>query len=430
LLILVPKGSAASVIDLERGVHPDFELLVVYCDTLPEFSLYYDRVRGECRLELVDGECSGEVRRKAASFRPGVTLQSVGADPSVGTITLMVKGTVYLREYLVSGPPALLLDISEAEDAPGRLPFELGRDEYLRRGGDAERAGQLDLALRYIEWVQRSGPQEPFLEHRAGVIYHRLGRWEAALEAFARTAELPEFAADAHARRTMILLAAGDTSAACRVWTGYFHRVHPGEVYYGAGASLSKSTVPSHRLKRPSERWSVPIPSMVKAGGGTNMYLGWGLLVVGLLALIGLLVDPWRGTALTAKPYPAHRVASDDDFRHGFSTGPPLTLRGLRPSGSVGEDRSYAARAEPTRVSSRVADLYRGEAVHGGRPTSGTRLRGEGDRRIPTDLIRQKARAGAGELEIARELGVGRDEVSMVLNLARLAGGGRVGQGS
>ena len=426
LLVPAPGGSAATIIDIQRGVHPGFELLVVYCDTIPEFSLYYDRVRGECRLDLAGGEYSDSVVREAASFRPGVTLQSVKADSFSGTITLTVMGTVYLREYLVNGPPALLLDISRAEETSGRLPFELDSDDYLQRGGKAEREGRLELAARYIERVQQCGVNEPFLEHRAGVIYHRLGRWEAALELFARTAELPEFAADANARRSMIFLTLGDTSAAGRAWTDYFHRIEPGEIYSEVGPLPSRAVGLPRRSGRSGGRPSVSFPPVIKAGDDTNMYLGWGLLFVGLLALIGLLIDPWRRAALAAGAYRGERSWSDEELRPHFAPEPRSRFRVDRPA--VYETRSPTAGVGPPHISPRMAELYRSGKPGGLRPTPASTRQGAGERRIPTDVIIQKAQAGTGELEIARQLGLGRDEVSMVLNLARLAGRGAGGR--
>lgn len=442
------SGSSYQIIDVQRGVHKDFELLVIYSDTLSEYSLHYDRVRGECRIELTGGRISSEVVQRSSAMKPGVTITSVTVDPAWRSLILTFKGEVYLREYIVGGPPALMLDISRTDGEYSLLPFELDREDYLKLGGEAERNGNLDLALRYVNRVRKTDPADYQLTHRAGIIEHSLGLWEAALETFTVTKNLSNLAADAHARKAMIYLAQGDTSASGEEWSSYFHKQDTEQsVTRPSKSSTPDGTAKIHR----------GFPRVVKAGGGSYILFGWGLLALGLLGLGGLLLGSGRRSG--AITYPGHKTESDrlgytsryssppdnrtQTFSSVFERSTPVDRFTPQLEDRIGYINSARTQIERVdskpklqqrlstaavtrRISSKVAGSYRSTTIDGSGDVNGRRKlvkdrkRSENIRQIPTDLIIEKAKSGTDQMQIARELNLGRDEVSMVINLAKL----------
>jgi hypothetical protein len=410
-------SSGANLLELSRGVHPDFELLVIYCDTLPQFRLFYDRVAGELRLETDESGLGERFLRSVARFPPGTTVSRLEADRETGELFIGLQGLTFIRQYLVNGPPALLIDVSRAQRSPDLMPFELGRNDYLLRGGIEERKGRLDIAAQYLDRAQEIGPYDAVLDHRAGIIQHRLGRYDLALETFGRTAQSPDLAADARARRAMIYLLRGDTAASGSEWTGYFHPAAEarGDSALTAEAPAGEKSTPEKTGKRrPGE--------FIKAETGVNMLVGWGLLLVGVAALMGLLLGSNRPGPLRM----GWQMAAGDYADDGEPPGYPAKGRGFsRGAASDREDDSTEyRRPRPDRptVSRRMQAAVRPSAAaadDAGLMLDADRL--AGGRHIPRDQILRRSQMGVDELQIARELGMGQDEVSMVINLARLA---------
>lgn len=380
------SASAAVLTGVNRGIHPGFELLVVSCDQSPRFRLAYDRVAGEVLVQGDFTSVSEHARRALVDLKPGVVSRGAEWDAEAGQVVLKTRGAVFIREYVVSGPDALLLDLSPAPDTAATLPFEMSRDEYLLKGGIAERRGDLELALRYLETVRRRGDADPALVHRAGVLQHQLGRWEAALETFAHTAAVPELAADAHARRAMIYLDRGDTAAAGRTWAEYFHR--------GTEVALSPIEKPPAAETAPPVQPAAAdagtrYSTMVDSQMGVQTFMGWGLLAAGAAGLVMLLM----------RRSPAYPMELASVGETGDAEPPPpkytFTLPDFPAPPSPPSRRRAAEPPPPPKPA-----------------PSG---------RIPAQRVLELARAGANEAVIARELNLSRDEVAMVLNLARLA---------
>jgi len=405
---------ASSLIDLQRGIHGDFELIVFYADTMPEFRLYYDRVLGEVRLESSARRMSERVARQLAAFTAGITVQSVEFDRETGALYFKVRGTVYLRQYLVNGPPALLLDFSRGSDAAAQLPYELGRNEYLLMGGIEEREGRFDNALRYLDRAQKNSPGDLLVEHRAGIIRQRLGRYDEALANFTVTGRNPEFAADAHARRAMILLLRGDTTQSGDAWSEYFRQPTAGFVSADTGKGTTTVKTGTELAEHKGEGGKeVPI----NAGTGSNMLIGWALLVVGAAALAGLMISP-AGAGFSLAGLGGNGRAHVD-----YEPEPPPPRR-------VERDRPIARRfsrieePEPPAPMPYTSDVAVAEplmtATSRRQSTAQMTAPSEPPRHIPTEYILSRAQAGASELEIAREFSMGRDEVAMILNLAQM----------
>jgi hypothetical protein len=349
LLLLASASQAVQITGVQRGVQRGFELVIVHCDSLPDFRLDYDQIKGEFQLQLKSGRIRPQVAAALDHFLSGETISSARVDRKRSLITFRVKKSIFLREYLVTAPPALILDFSPGSDTSRRLPFELDREGYLKLGGHAEKQGRLDLALQYVDHVREWGESDPGLVHRAGVIEQRLGKWNLALEAFAKSSADPELAADAHARRTMIFMAQGDTLASGREWAGYFHRqpatnapdtsqlaVAPKDT---VGTANSIAMVESHPTvaQRSFQKKRFPLQLVAEAGGGdsTNyLYYGWGLLIVGLITLVGL----WAGSSKVRKladseahiyrPFEPARPQSEMEFLKEFKP----VLPDLRPT--------------------------------------------------------------------------------------------------
>jgi len=450
LLLVAVAVQAASITTVQRGVHDGFELVILNCDTLPDFSLEYDQVQGNFRLVLKHGRISANALKSLTSFRARETITNVTVDRKAGTITFHAKGPVYLREHLVSGPPALILDFSHELGHDGRYPFELDREEYLKRGGRAERDGKLKLALGYVEHVRSWSDDDANLIHRAGVIEHRLGQWDVALETFAKTAADPSLAADAHARRTMIFMAKGDTVASGEEWAGYFHKKAktiepdplPDSVAAMQVAAAARAVQPAETsLEQIRKR----LPEVLQAGGGdsaTYLYYGWGMLLVGLVTLIGLWAGSSKSRHLAAteaevySPMAPPEAQSEYEFLRAIkakeaNSYPQARSRSSQPPASVVQPKPVILSDPPVEtasplslepltregISSRVVSAYQ-EAPRGKIPAS-TLPPVPG--KIPIQQIIQLADEGLRQAEIAHQLSIGRDEVAMVINLARMS---------
>lgn len=466
ILSLTPVANALQVNGVQRGVHEGFELIIITCDSISHFEMEYDQVLGECRVSLKGGRIPAGIALAMERWRPRETISGAEAVPRRGMLIFKTRGTVYLRDYQVSGPPALILDFSRDPDTTGALPFECDKQRYLALGGRAEREGRLELALRYVQRVRKQGGSEFALTHRSGVIEQRLGRWDLALESFAKTAQMAEFAADAHARRTMIFMAQGDTLASGQEWAGYFHR----------GTSepdidtTKTSTPPAEVVAKPvkSEPTHTAAHSLdfltsgvIQAGGGDGasyLYYGWGLLVVGMLTLVGLWAGSTRSRKLAAEeavryqPFQPERPKSEFEFLRSFepSTSHRQSYAQVQPSRQETSTRSrYSDPISPLPIAAPAEHIERLENSASTTPALVVEVPSkivtayhESDRapteplppqlqhipRVPADRIVELAAQGLNEGEIAGRLEVGRDEVKMVLNLARASRSGREGR--
>lgn len=440
--VLIPSAAGSTeVIDLQRGIHRGFELFVLYCDSLPEFRMFYDRVEKNCRLEISRGIFSARLAQAARSLKRGRTVESIELSGDSSTLVFRFIREVHLRAYIVNGPPALMLDVGVTKDNRGFLPFELGKDEYLELGGFAERDGRLDIALAYLEHVKVVGGDEPLLTHRAGIIQHRMGRWEAALESFTRTSGLDEFAADAHAHQAMIYLAIGDTASSGEAWSSYFHR----DPLSNEPVSPADETVVAVEEPAPqpvTNKWGKNAGSIIEAGEGSYLYLGWISLIAGAFFLVRLLIASSRDSGrvipthsndnngyedipVKKRPVSGSARSARRAVQHGLAAPFPRpdTAASVKPeSYSTLIDAASSLSDFPPKISTRVVGSYgnisRKATAEG--PVKPPRRRGPAS--TPVDMILSKANDGENELEIARSLSIGRDEVAMVLNLARLAG--------
>ncbi len=418
-LILAPGvSSGIEVIDYQRGIHADFELHVVYCDTLPEFRLEYDRVRSECRLEIIGAEISGKAEQQVARYCRAITVNSIQPDNDACSILYDLTGTTFLRAYIVSGPPALIIDFSEASDMPGRFPFELDKNGYLQQSALAENSGKLELALEYIDWIEKAGPADPVVVHRAGIIQHKLSRWETALETFGKSLNQPDLVADARAHRAMIYLTIGDTTSSGVEWSSYFHKTSP-ELPDEKAISQPKII----KTDQVSSRKKSPLPfSILHAGDGNSIYLGGAIFVIGILVLIRLLTGN-----RTYSQVPFHYYNSN--VKNNFSSESSRKPTGFSPYSRLGRSEPSRTAIRDTRlqtiipqVSTMVVDSYRTESSVQPPEANSPKIERKAGRGVPVDLIIEKSKGGADELEIARSVGISRDEVAMVLNLSRLAG--------
>lgn len=426
LISVAGLATATEVVDLQRGIHDGFELLVIYCDSLPKFSLSYDRVQGQCRLDIPNGTISEDLLLNTASFPSGETIQSIDLDTTDGTILLRLNLTVYLRAYVVGGPPALLLDVSRIEQTNALLPFEYDASGYLQLSGEAERSGKMELALRYLHHIDALGVADQAILHHAGVIQHSLGRWETALETFNRSLDYPELAADARARRAMIYLAMGDTLASGNEWSSHFHKQTP-QIEVSAVPTLpvvqqtyTEKTTSSKEQQRKDNN---PLPfNIIQAGDGNYIYFGWALVAIGVMFLLRLLL--WNRNRVDG-----YQLSVNDDRWLSADEDPIPASRypAFRPRHEISRPTSRQPREDKTgttipRISPSVARSYSREPDASPKPTPAVDNSAGRGKKMPVNLILEKARSGAGELEIAQEIGIGRDEVAMVINLARLAG--------
>jgi len=441
LLALLPTtASATTVTRVDRAIHEGFELLIIHCDSLPEFSLEYDRVAGVAELRVQRGKISKRASQTLLKMGNGLTIRGATVDLAKGLIRFRTPKPVVIREYLISGPSALILDFGVSEDVAAPLPFELDREGYLKKGGIAEKGGRLEMALGYVDHVRGWEGSDLSLTHRAGVIEQRLGRWDQALETLAESAQIAEFAADAHARRTMIFLAKGDTASMGEEWAGYFHaekkkpKIEPVELPVDsvrvAQIETTKPTTPATEQKK-----GLKLPKILSAGGGDSLdylYYGWGFLAVGFLSLIGLLLSA-RKNALPKNSYPEVDISVPfsqhirdrvEQPAHNQSTvaEAPATTYSPKPVINL-PDESYRSTSGTSRP---IFQQYEAQAKPANdstiwatppKPRSAQSHRD----RVPVDDIVALAEKGVSESEIANQLLVGRDEVAMVLNLVRLA---------
>ncbi|MFH0765693.1 MAG: hypothetical protein V2A61_04660, partial [Calditrichota bacterium] len=441
LFILAPTAGGAEITDLQRGLHPDFELFVLYCDTLPQVSVAYDRVQNMVTVNLTDIRLSPQASDEISRIQAGITLESLYYQ-SPGKLCFQVRGTVAVTTYLVSGPPAVLLDLCHREMTGGALPYELDRDAYLSQGGRAERRGELELALKYVDRVRETDGDEPALTHRAGVIQQRLGRWESALESLGKTGEIPEFAADAHARRSMIYLTMGDTLASGQEWASYFHRDRTADFAIPVKTtSFTAHRPPSNsEPNRPSYNFKPRFLPVIEAGDGNYFYLGGGLFVVGVIALISVLTGGGRGRQYESeyRDYPydlpsPRRVRSRPLLSSPVSPpGTPYPPTSKAETSVAPPPKTPLANDTFRGISSRVVQSYVQPLPGSSRPdTAPTRSASTSTSSLPpspadshrilVNRIVSQARSGLSDPEIARQMGISRDEVRMILNLARLA---------
>ena len=427
LIFVLPANlPAASVIDVQIGSHKGYDLVVVYCDTLAEFSLTFDRVSGECKLQLLKGRISESAANKLTRLPASEILKSVSVNRQSAEIMFHVNKAVYIREYLVNGPPALLLDLSLTKKTEGWLPFELDHDSYMQKSAIAEKDGKLRLALDYVEALSSFSGSEPLMQHRAGIIRQKLGLWNEALADFIETEKLSELAADAHARQTMIYLAKGDTLESGRAWAGYFHQNPENIIAYSReeksdGESSFYSSRRTERF-RPFKK----IPRIIKAGGGKTMILGWGTLLVGLIALIGLLF----GGGKSAVPRFAYSPSGYDEGKSNkteYKFDFPEIKR-VKSAAALGQNlRRYSTGSLMTSHPENSAITTQRPAAFTDQTSSRSPVKQRPEikpAKIPTELIIESAQSGASETDIARKFNMGRDEVAMIISLARFARGG------
>lgn len=437
MLCLTPTAFPATVVRVDRAIHDGFELLIIHSDSMPDFSLEYNRVAGVAELKLNRGIINRRAANTLTRMVAGLTIRGATVDAAKGIIRFRTPHPVHIREYLVSGPPALILDFSLVDSGENRLPFELDREKYLKLGSAAEHSGRLEQALDYVEHVRKWEDSDIALTHKAGVIEQRLGRWDRALETLAESAQIAEFAADAHARRTMIFLAKGDTVSMGNEWAGYFHRdskkSQPAVVEPVVDTMTLVQQDEPGTPQNPPKKNLLKFPIVLSAGGGNSidyLYYGWGFLIVGFISLIGLLLGA-RKSAFPKGYYGSVDVkippGKDDDshMRSGMSERDlqsiPRSREYPEPLSSITPNRTTinlpVEQLSPPRINA--------EPLKSTPPPPRTNYRSESAStakgRVPVDEIIALAENGIKTDEIAYKLMVGRDEVAMVLNLARLA---------
>lgn len=431
-------ATASQVIKIDRGVHSDFEIFVFHCDSAGEFRLEYDRVAREVTVELEDGKIARSAAVEIARLQPGSAFSAGRVEPNYGRIALKVQGAVFVREYYIGEPAALILDLSRAADAAAALPFELDRGDYLRRGGQAERSGRLELALAYVNRVQAADPSDIALTHRSGVIEQRLGRWDQALETFARTALMAEFADDAYARRTLIYFAKGDADAAVNEWSAHFHRIKPAVMPQTAPEIVQTSTPPANpnasgEIAEPQMARFV-LPKLLDLNEKGYRYLGLGLLIVGLTALIATLLSGRQGAEEYLFAYPAPEVEYNAKFTSRTAkTEPASTLntyfdRILRP---VNIEKTPVPPVQTENHQPVAAAYSQSYAYSAYRKINGlgapaklaepVKIKTHTSPRVQLDRILALRAENYSESEIAGRLGLSRDVVAMALSLAQTA---------
>ncbi len=445
MLLIVPQmANAATVTRVDRAIHDGFELLILHCDSLPEFSLEYNRVAGIAELRLKRGKIGRKAAQTLLSFRSGATIRGATVDQARGVISFRTPTPVHLREYMITGPSALILDFGTAEQVNEPLPFELDREGYLKLGSKAEKSGQLEMALGYVEHVRGWEGTDLSLTHRAGVIEQRLGRWDQALETLGESAQIAEFAADAHARRTMIFLAKGDTASMGEEWAGYFHNkgkkkpVEPEPTPELIDTTAIVAEPPPVQVEEHAHKLPLKLPKILSAGGGDSLdylYYGWGFLAVGFLSLIGLLLSAKKNSlnpenfrtidisvperhderprteAIVFTPAEPKPVPRSEDLRHSAESF-QSAIAHVEPLPRL---RTLAERQPPRH------DLHPNDPMSGLYPKPKPNVPHQHQDRVPVDEIVTLAEGGMSESEIAHKLSVGRDEVAMVKNLARLS---------
>ena len=151
------------------------------------------------------------------------------------------------------------------------------------------------------------------------------------------------------------------------------------------------------------------------------MYVGLACLIVGIVTLIGIFV------AVSNRPsvVPGYLSA---ELR--FNNGIPLPDHRIErqypggrrfPAKDRGNGHGSPKHGSKGRISPRVNGLYVSN-IYSQAGFQGKAIADSPDsQRIPVEHIVRKAGWGASNLEIAYDLGIGRDEVTMVLNLNRLA---------
>ncbi len=434
-IVLLPKMTlSTTIVKVDRAIHDGFELLIIHCDSLPEFALEYDRVEGIAELRLKHGNIARRAAQTLTKLAVGPTIRGATVDMARGKIRFRTPKAVTIRDYLISGPAALILDFGKAEIENVPLPFELDRDAYLKLGSRAERGGRWELALKYVEHVRGWEGSDVALTHRAGVIEQRLGRWDQALETLAESARFAEFAADAHARRTMIYLAKGDTAAMGTEWAGYFHADQKKIKPLPEVTETIVDTVPletkelSTPAEKPVQKPAFKLPQILSAGGGNSidyLYYGWGFLAVGFLSLIGLLLSARRSSSHKGN-YGTIDITVPLTTSEESNATPAEPLRTLAERQPRVDSQAQVTYPD-LRFQPRQPHLGEYSPSQPGAPEitfsapSQSRQSPSKPDRVPVDEIVSMAESGRSEREIAHQLMVGRDEVAMVLNLSRLA---------
>ena len=151
------------------------------------------------------------------------------------------------------------------------------------------------------------------------------------------------------------------------------------------------------------------------------MYMGVALILIGIVSLAALLLRSGYGFA--APGFGGNgRYRSDEPPppRYQFPEGVTAGGYGSSNLRQLPITPPPAPRETPRILREVTARAAEAAAIPKKPPIS----RQTSEKTIPIQYIIERSRAGADELEIAREFGMGRDEVSMVLNLARLAKGG------
>ncbi len=436
--IFLHETQAGNIIDLQQGIHPDFDLLVVYFDSPTEVEIRFDRIKQTLRLQLEIPDHSSNTNLIETDVRVGKIIDDVILSDDGRSLSISIKDDAFIRTYMVSGPPALLIDLSHAQNSQMRLPYEMTQKEYQHASIIAERSGDFNLTLEYLQLLKRINPDDLLTFHRSGIVEHKLGRWDVALKSFEKTVDSDEFAADAHAHRTLIYLSRGDTISATDEWMSYFHEdssdmfqfaeKSPQEEQTVATLAIgsTKDTDQSKHNRRKSNDLSSIHNRIIQAGQGNYVIFGWLSLILGGVVLIKVLFsgkqDDDNFEYRDSEEVLTDKQQSKFKYRHS-ETSDRNSLRSKR-------------NAQAPLIADHLPVHYIDNDVHTttdsvkiiSEPIKGAQTKRENRsfirkkklRKVPVDKILERKKAGKSELEIAASLGVGRDEVAMVINLAAL----------
>ncbi len=154
------------------------------------------------------------------------------------------------------------------------------------------------------------------------------------------------------------------------------------------------------------------------------MYLGISFLTAGILLLVGIVIDTLRNTSLISETVSLKRSLSYDLppsplIPSGFNRSKRQTSSKRTAGNCIGKESGYQIGISP-KVTGMYAENLLSSSWYPGNtrqhPVADTIHTGR-DIESKKDRILNMSDCGESELDIARELGITRDEVAMVINL-------------
>lgn len=395
----------ASVVKIDRLTNGTQDLYLLFADSPLTPDIAYDRVME--RIEIVpDGEALTPSLQESLEVLPSTLLtRRITAQPEEGRLFIYLSSPAQIRTYRLDLPPVLIVQLESAVDRAAHLPYELDESGYWARVQRAERRGELQEMVIYLEHLSHLHPDSLAVLHQLGIAFQRIGNWARALECFAQTSRYPPLAKDAFARRTLIFAQMRDTTAAFEEWREWAE----------LSLQASSSNPPQEQDKA---KGAFTLLSGASLPFSTQRLLSGILLALSGLGMLAMMVGSTR--------YKLSRWRSPSTPQEQEKAARPENS----PYSSDAQVKELSPSPQPRASYTPFSEIFRHHSLsHRYKPeTPPESQRPQRDRERKVDEsphsrlqeVLELHRQGQPIGEIARRVGLSRDEVSLMVNLAHL----------